>query len=355
MALLSRIIFLVALSALTFSPPVVAQDRLEQRLLQASTSGLFNVNPLHLIMATMAPVPTTMPSAPLRPMPRDPRSGKSLASSLKQSIETSLEAAAELFSQVTLGMNLPPRVEPDAGPRLESSQAFSLDLEGIFLPSITPNVEPTVELILEFEEVMPSKSPVAILPETEFIGSPDGSTEASAVSSPFNSNQFDVEIDVFDPITVNCGSLDVRNTLGLDTQPWFNRDSYVISDPFAMTQFASFEEALLYSTHRYANGNLTYTVPLKSAGVWRLALQWAEISVYYMHEGSRVFSVNVNGIELDNEIDVYRDSPYGGYSPLLRTYIVEVQDSAIRIVLGQKVGQAMLSAFQITYMGPKLL
>lgn len=351
MSLSFHSVFFVALFVFTALPSVMAQDRSRQKLLQAFTSGLFNMDLLHPIEATLTPIPSAIPLVTLQATRIDSNQEGSSASSLGYSVAIFMAAAAEVSSQATSEMTFVPLAAPNARSRLESSLVPGPDLENDSLQVIATSVEPT----LEFEELMPSKSPIAILPEMELISNPDGSAEASVVSSPFSNNVFEAEFVVFDPITVNCGSLDVRNTFGLDSnKSWYNEDSHVIFDPFAMTQFSSFHEALLYSTYRYADGNLTYTVPLKPVGVWKLALQWAEISPYYMHEGSRVFSVNINGIELDSAIDVYRDSLHGGYSPVTHTYVVEVQDTTVKIVLGQKVGQPMLSAFQVTYTGPNL-
>lgn len=59
----------------------------------------------------------------------------------------------------------------------------------------------------------------------------------------------------------------------------------------------------------------------------------------------------LNDKEFESEVDVYRDA-FGSFSPLVRTYIVDAYDAAISIVLCQRIGETMLSAFQLTYVSP---
>lgn len=68
------------------------------------------------------------------------------------------------------------------------------------------------------------------------------------------------------PIQIHCGSFEERNTLQESEKKLFNVDSMTIEDPHTFTQFTSIAEGALYSTYRYGQTSLIYSVPVSMDG-----------------------------------------------------------------------------------------
>lgn len=394
MAFLRQTLFFLTIAVIATRNVAHAQDDFGQVLLEAFTTGMFDGD--NSGQSQPGPVPTQTPSAlgfprvTLEPAVPDvslefeTNTPEELGTFVSESPEGSWESSPGESPDATLEFNF------FASP----SPSFEYDLAAS--PAYTPQ-ETAEETPVEPAEVLGNKLVETLEPISQYVEPSQapladpmtGLFDVSLASPIEDFDQFSSMEQEFitgtltmrKPIRVNCGSFDDRNSFKKDVNKWFDNQSVAVEDKFASALFETTPEALLYSTYRYSANNLTYTVPIQSQGMWRVTLQWAEIDPAYMDEGARVFTVSfdsygcpqlfhpgphtdlkftffsspqveINGIERDASVDVYRDSPAGKYSPLVRTYVVDVIDSSIVITLAQKVGEPMLSAFQATHISP---
>lgn len=330
---MSRYAVLTILSLLLLSPAVATPDSLGAVLLEAFTQGMFtdssSVGPVEQVTeAEIGPTSEVEPS-------------------FSPDITPYFDMEPSYTPDVTPVFDLDPSYTPDFDIEPSSTPEMTPDFE--LEPSTTPEATPDFEIdpsyapeVSSSPDVSPDFDLELLLPSPDFVE-----------ISPSPESMFDIMLDIGDDLMVNCGSFDVRNVGWItDDTPWYNEDSYVANDPFAETQFGTLQEGLLYSSYRYSDSNLTYSIPVNDTGIWKVGLRWAEIELTAMREGARVFSVDINGVEMHESVDVFRDSTFGSFSPLARTHIVDVEGDEIVINLGKKVGQPMLSALDISYLGP---
>ena len=103
----------------------------------------------------------------------------------------------------------------------------------------------------------------------------------------------------------------------------------------------------LYSTVRYSTSSFSYTLPA-TPGAYTLKLLFVEGDAY-VHVGTRVFSVSVNGNPVLTNFDVYSQAG-GGDKPLDESFPVTVPagSGAVTVTFQTVVGGAMVSAIALT-------
>lgn len=299
MAFLRCALYLTALSIIAMRNVAVAQDEFGQVLLEAFTTGMFNGESSEQTqtgpMPTQTPAANAFPVVTLQPALLEATSEVGMETpdeSPEQSLEYVMGASPDASPEASLG------VIPDESPEGSSEASLGPIPEESSEHIVDGSPEETTEPVQTSPE--PSSeiiepSPTAIIPISE-----DDAFESptETLAEDFDGFSTDEEgsisgiLTVYEPIRVNCGSFDDRNTFSKDTNPWFSKDSTAVEDPFAAAQFQQNSEALLYSSYRYSAHDLTYTVPVPTTGVWRVTLQWSEIVPVFMKEGARVFSVS---------------------------------------------------------------
>ncbi|KAI0564913.1 Malectin [Gracilaria domingensis] len=360
----------IALSSLS----VVAQDDFGQLLLQAFTTGTLPTagGSSPPVDAAPASRPEGFPSVTLEPLPQ------STAEELSELQGTPELEPNELLDRATETPS--PVVSPVDASSIDNlvsgnpdEVVFQIQSSSTPLPSVVPTLTPSpsasaspspetgmrnaesvpAETVSPTETSTSETTPVEQSPAPMVVATPQpeiGGSFTQSLDFPNNSSMSSTAI--FTTIKVNCGGMEERSSLNEEKTKWYNVDSQIAEDPYAAAHFISDIDALLYSSYRYAETQVTYDIDLPEPGRWLVVLQWAEISQFYMREGARVFSVRLNSVEKEADIDIYRDSPQGKFSPLVRSYEVDSPDSTLLIEINKKVGQPMLSAFQVSYVGP---
>ena len=102
----------------------------------------------------------------------------------------------------------------------------------------------------------------------------------------------------------------------------------------------------LYSTVRYSTSSFSYTLPA-TPGAYTLKLLFVEGDAY-VHVGTRVFNVSVNGTPVLTNFDVYSQAG-GGDKPLDESFPVTVPagSGAVTVTFQTVVGGAMVSALAL--------
>lgn len=176
------------------------------------------------------------------------------------------------------------------------------------IPSRTPSPNPSITATSQIAEPESHNSEVSspvASPERAAMTTPDVQQKQTAektsqptigesmIDSLANQSMSSSNSDaVFNTLKVNCGGMEERSSANEDKEKWYNVDSHIAEDPYAAAHFINVMDSRLYSTYRYADTQISYMIPLPAPGLYRVVLQWAEISQYYMREGARVFSVS---------------------------------------------------------------
>lgn len=267
-----RFLWLCSFLAIIWSKQAAAQDSFGDILLQAFTTGMApagNLGPTPAPMTSVLPPQEVLPEETLAP-----------GSSPDVEDELSLETA-EASMEFEIDTPEPKSPSPSIEVSFEDEEEMIVASSSPF-PELSPE-----DLANESFEPVLGKSPEASPEE-----SPEESPEQSFEESPSPAANVPVDDDEdFSPIQVNCGSFDERSAFREETDKWFNIDSLTAEDPYALSRFSSLSEGVLYATYRYAEENVTYSVPLPTSGLFELSLHWAEISPLFMQDGARVFEV----------------------------------------------------------------
>jgi hypothetical protein len=105
------------------------------------------------------------------------------------------------------------------------------------------------------------------------------------------------------------------------------------------------ENSIIYETERY--GSFQYAVPVPMSGNYSVLLQLSE--GYHQEAGARVFSVQVEGSTLIDNMDIYRQV---GYKTALDTLIqVDVQDGTLNLEWIAHVENPLVNAIVVRYLG----
>ena len=107
---------------------------------------------------------------------------------------------------------------------------------------------------------------------------------------------------------------------------------------------------VLYQSERY--GDFTYAIPVPSSGCYSVSLHFAEI--YWGGpggggDGSRVFDVNIEGVDVATGYDVHAATGYG--AAVVRTFEADVTDTTVDIGFVTQADNAKISALELTYTG----
>ncbi len=114
----------------------------------------------------------------------------------------------------------------------------------------------------------------------------------------------------------------------------------VFSSSAAINQTAS---EVVYQTERWAP-NLQYEIPVTNA-TYQIQLHFAELYAPLQAVGARVFDIEIEGNQVENDLDIYFE--VGGNEALIKTYTVQVTDGKINIDFLKNVENPKISAISI--------
>ena len=130
------------------------------------------------------------------------------------------------------------------------------------------------------------------------------------------------------------------NTWSADS--FFNTgNAYATGNPISGTT-----EDILYQTERWDLGivpELTYNIPVDN-GTYLVTLHFADIFPGTHSGGARVFDIEIEGVELETDLDIY--SQVGGFAALTKSYQAVVTDDALTITFLHQVENPKVSAIE---------
>lgn len=309
-----RLVLTATILAISLLPSGASgQGDFGQVLLQAFTTGSFldggglspSTNPRN---SSSDDSFGTLPTVSMDPLPEETFEDVSeMFGNLAASPIVFEEESRATAVPVKTGIETPTKSETESN---ESEEGAILNVQTSVtpIPSRTPSPNPSISTNSQIAESdshnsemsSPTTSPeqtATITPEvqpkqiSEVTSQP--TIGESMIDSLANQSMSPPSSDtVFNTIKVNCGGMEERSSTNEDKEKWYNVDSQIAEDPYAAAHFINEMDSLLYSTYRYADAQISYMIPLPAPGLYRVVLQWAEISQYYMREGARVFSVS---------------------------------------------------------------
>lgn len=153
----------------------------------------------------------------------------------------------------------------------------------------------------------------------------------------------------FDANTFGTSTLFAVNSAGLQyvaTDGTYSADygsdgggTASVEDPIANTT-----DDTLYQSERY--GNFSYEIPVGS-GTYSVTLKFAE--TYFEAEDSRVFDVDIEGVKVIDDLDIYAVAGHDTAYDL--NFITTVSDGALNIVFTNEVDNAKICAIKVTGLG----
>lgn len=103
----------------------------------------------------------------------------------------------------------------------------------------------------------------------------------------------------------------------------------------------------VFQTERYATGStdMTFEIPASSGQEYLVRLYFAEIWSGGQSAGARVFDVDLEGVTVLDDYDIYAD--VGGYTGVAKSFVVDLLDDSISVTLSKVVQNPKISAIEI--------
>jgi len=151
-------------------------------------------------------------------------------------------------------------------------------------------------------------------------------------------------------LNINCGGPSyVSPITGME----YLADQYSIGGytHTAIQTISNVTDSTIYSTCRIGK-NMSYAIPLDSAGVYQVTLHFAEVQKWLKHPGKRVFDISIEGQLMIDDLDLVSTTGGGdiGYS---ESFSVAVMDGILNINTAASKDNSILMAIEISTRAPQ--
>ncbi|HXH18548.1 MAG TPA: Ig-like domain-containing protein [Chitinophagales bacterium] len=154
-------------------------------------------------------------------------------------------------------------------------------------------------------------------------------------------SDYDNPVTVVNTFRINCGGSQYVSVAN-DT---FTGDIYYSGGTISassVTSIADTDDDLVYKTERY--GNFNYDIPVPN-GDYQVSLHFAEVWSGGQAVGARVFHVDIEGVRVLNNYDIFARA--GGYAAVIERFIMTVLDGHLNIAFTKVVNNAKVCAIEV--------